>query len=66
MNPHRLVSAAAIIVAGLAVASPALAHIDPDPTEGQAGSEQFDAYIAGLRSRSKVEINKANLEKKSQ
>lgn len=39
MNPHRLVSAAAIIVAGLAVASPALAHIDPDPTEGQAGSE---------------------------
>ena len=34
--------------------------------EGQAGSEQFDAYIAGLRSRSKVEINKANLEKKSQ
>lgn len=39
MNPHRLVSAAAIIVAGLTVASPALAHIDPDPTEGQAGSE---------------------------
>ncbi|HAP76861.1 MAG TPA: hypothetical protein DCR14_12345 [Acidimicrobiaceae bacterium] len=39
MNPHRLVGAAAIIVAGLAVASPALAHIDPDPTEAQAGSE---------------------------
>ncbi len=39
MNPHRLVSAASIIVAGLAVASPALAHIDPDPTEAQAGSE---------------------------
>jgi peptidyl-prolyl cis-trans isomerase D len=32
--------------------------------DGQVGSEQFDAYIAGLRSRSKVEINKANLEKK--
>jgi len=39
MNPHRLVGAATIILAGLAVASPALAHIDPDPTEGQAGSE---------------------------
>ena len=39
MNPHRLVGAATIILAGLAVASPALAHIDPDPTEAQAGSD---------------------------
>jgi len=39
MNPHRLVGTATIILAGLAVASPALAHIDPDPTEAQAGSE---------------------------
>jgi len=39
MNPHRLLGAAAIIVAGLAVASPAFAHIDPDPTDAQAGSE---------------------------
>lgn len=39
MNPHRLVGAATIILAGLAVASPALAHIDPDSTEAQAGSD---------------------------
>ena len=39
MNPHRLVSAAAIILVGLVVASPAFAHIDPDPTDAQAGSE---------------------------
>lgn len=39
MNPHRLLGAAAIIVAGLAVASPAFAHIDPDPSDAQAGSE---------------------------
>ncbi len=32
----------------------------------QAGAEQFAAYIAGLRSRAKVEINQANLEKKVQ
>jgi periplasmic copper chaperone A len=39
MNPHRLLGVAAIILVGLAVASPALAHIDPDPTDAQAGSE---------------------------
>ncbi len=39
MNTHRLVGAASLIVTGLAVASPALAHIDPDPTDAQAGSE---------------------------
>ena len=32
--------------------------------EGQAGGEQFSAYTASLRSRAKVEVNKANLEKK--
>jgi peptidyl-prolyl cis-trans isomerase D len=30
----------------------------------QAGAEQLDAYIASLRARAKVEINRANLEKK--
>jgi uncharacterized protein YcnI len=39
MNPHRLLGAAAIILVGLVVASPAFAHIDPDPTDAQAGSE---------------------------
>jgi peptidyl-prolyl cis-trans isomerase D len=34
--------------------------------ESQAGGEQFAAYTASLRSRAKVEINKANLEKKAQ
>ena len=29
-----------------------------------AGAEQFDAWLASLRARAKVEINKANLEKK--
>ena len=32
--------------------------------DSQAGGEQFDAYVAGLRARTKVEINKTNLEKK--
>ena len=32
--------------------------------ESQAGSEQFAAYVASLRSRAKVEVNKVNLEKK--
>lgn len=31
---------------------------------GLAGAEQFDAWLASLRARAKVEINKANLEKK--
>lgn len=39
MNRRRLVVAALVSLTGLAVASPALAHIDPDPTEAQAGSE---------------------------
>ncbi len=30
----------------------------------QTGAEQVDAYVASLRSRAKVEINRANLEKK--
>ena len=30
----------------------------------QAGGEQLDAYIASLRAKAKVEINRANLEKK--
>ena len=30
----------------------------------QAGSEQLDAYVASLRARAKVQINRANLEKK--
>ncbi len=34
--------------------------------ESQAGGEQFAAYTASLRSRAKVEINKANLDKKAQ
>jgi len=34
--------------------------------ETQAGNEQFSAYTASLRSRAKVEINKANLEKKQE
>ena len=29
-----------------------------------AGAQQFEAWLAGLRSRAKIEINKANLEKK--
>ncbi|MEK6837274.1 MAG: hypothetical protein AABX69_01365, partial [Nanoarchaeota archaeon] len=28
----------------------------------QAGAEQLDAYVASLRARAKVEINRANLE----
>ena len=32
--------------------------------DGQVGLEQFDAYVAGLRARAKVEINQSNLEKK--
>jgi peptidyl-prolyl cis-trans isomerase D len=32
--------------------------------ESQVGGEQFTAYTAALRSRAKVEINKANLDKK--
>jgi len=35
-------------------------------TESQAGGEQFAAYVASLRARAKVEVNKANLEKKQQ
>jgi peptidyl-prolyl cis-trans isomerase D len=31
--------------------------------ERQAGSEQLDAYVAGLRARGKIELNRANLEK---
>ena len=34
--------------------------------ESQAGGEQFAVYTASLRSRAKVEINKANLDKKVQ
>ena len=30
----------------------------------QAGAEQLDAYVASLRARAKVQINRANLEKK--
>jgi peptidyl-prolyl cis-trans isomerase D len=30
----------------------------------QSGAEQLDAYVASLRARAKVEINRANLEKK--
>ena len=30
----------------------------------QAGTEQLDAYVASLRARARVEVNKANLEKK--
>ena len=32
--------------------------------DGQAGVEQLEAYVTGLRARAKVEINRANLEKK--
>ena len=32
--------------------------------ESQAGGDQFAAYTASLRSRAKVEVNKANLDKK--
>lgn len=39
MSPHRLLCAAAIVVTAVAVSSPAFAHIDPDPTDAQAGSE---------------------------
>jgi peptidyl-prolyl cis-trans isomerase D len=34
--------------------------------ESQAGGDQFAAYVASLRARAKVEVNKANLEKKQQ
>lgn len=34
--------------------------------ESQVGGEQFTAYAASLRSQAKVEINKANLDKKQQ
>ena len=34
--------------------------------ESQVGNEQFSAYTASLRSRAKIEINKANLEKKQE
>ena len=30
----------------------------------QTGSEQLDAYVASLRARAKVSINRSNLEKK--
>jgi uncharacterized protein YcnI len=39
MSPQRFLGAAATVLAVLAVGSPALAHIDPDPTDAQAGSE---------------------------
>jgi len=39
MIPHRILGAAAIFLAGLAVASPAWAQVDPDPTDAQAGSD---------------------------
>lgn len=32
--------------------------------ESQAGADQFAAYTASLRSRAKIEVNKANLDKK--
>ena len=32
----------------------------------QTGADQVDAYVASLRARAKIEINRANLEKKSQ
>ena len=34
--------------------------------ESQTGGEQFAAYTASLRSRAKVEVNRANLDKKQQ
>lgn len=39
MNRHQLLGAAAMVLATFTVAAPAFAHIDPDPTEAQAGSE---------------------------
>jgi hypothetical protein len=39
--------------------APELAQLD-----GEAGSEQLQAYIASLRARAKIDINQANLEKK--
>lgn len=39
MSPRRFLCAAVTVLTVLAVASPALAHIDPDPTDAQAGSE---------------------------
>ena len=39
MNRTQLIAATVVGCAGLAIASPAFAHIDPDPTEAQAGSE---------------------------
>jgi peptidyl-prolyl cis-trans isomerase D len=50
--------------------------LDPEPRDERrkaadaavaqrnAGAEQFEAWLAGLRQRAKIEINKANLEKK--
>ena len=37
---------------------------DQAHAERAAGTEQFSAYVAALRARTKVEINKANLERK--
>lgn len=34
--------------------------------ESQVGGEQFAAYVSSLRAKAKVEVNKANLEKKQQ
>ncbi len=39
VSPSRLLSAAAIVLTGLALGAPAFAHIDPDPTDAQAGSD---------------------------
>jgi hypothetical protein len=30
----------------------------------QSGAEQLEAYVASLRARARIEVNKANLEKK--
>jgi uncharacterized protein YcnI len=39
MSAPRVLGAAVAAFAVLSVASPVLAHIDPDPTDAQAGSE---------------------------
>lgn len=39
MNRTHLTATALFTLAGITVASPAFAHIDPDPTDAQAGSE---------------------------
>jgi uncharacterized protein YcnI len=39
MRLQRFLGAAMTVLAALAIASPALAHIDPDPTDAQAGSK---------------------------